>query len=102
AAAACAACNSPCTEATCPKVKKLNVCVKGRNGAPMVTLPVKPCATSLVKKPDSCRRRCSKEKKKNVRSLASGPPSVAPYCARVKGGFLFGSLSMIGANGLRA
>src|ERR687884_555514 len=31
-----------------------------------------------------------------------GPPMVAPYCARVKPGFLLGSLSMTGANALRA
>ena len=62
----------------------------------IVAEPVKPWATLLVKKPDSCRRRCSKAKKKNVRSLRNGPPSVNPYCVRVNGG------SSIGANALRA
>jgi hypothetical protein len=79
----------------------LKVCEKGRNGAPMVTLPPKPCRTSEVKKPDSCRRRCSCAPKKKVRSRRSGPPSVTPYCARVNGGFSSGSPLMIGANGLR-
>src|ERR1051326_7015915 len=56
----------------------------------------KPAATSLVKKPDSFRRRCSNAKKKNVRSRSSGPPNVSPYCARVNGG------SSTGAKALRA
>ncbi len=78
------------------------VCEKGRNGAPMVMLEVRRWMTSEVKKPDSCRLRCSKAMKPKVLSWSSGKPSVAPYCARVNGGFLFGSLSMTGAKGLRA
>src|SRR6185436_14783151 len=62
----------------------------------IVTLEVRLPCTSLVKKPDSLRRRCSKAKKKNVRPLSNGPPSVNPYCARVNGG------SSIGAKALRA
>src|SRR4026207_2372025 len=62
----------------------------------IVTLDVRLEATSLVKKPDSLRRRCSNAKKKNVRSLSNGPPKVNPYCVRVNGG------SSMGAKGLRA
>src|SRR6185369_4909958 len=61
-----------------------------------VTEPVNPRATSLVKNPDSFRRRCSNAKKKNVRSRSNGPPIVKPYCVRVNGG------SATGANALRA
>ena len=68
----------------------------------MVTLPFRPARTLLVKKPVSWRRRCSKAKKKKVRSRSNGPPSVAPYCARVNGGFLPGVLSMTGAKALGA
>ena len=68
----------------------------------MVTLEVRLPMTFEVKKPDSCRLRCSKARKPNVVSFAIGKPSVAPYCARVKGAFLSGSLSMTGAKGLRA
>src|SRR4051812_6777611 len=75
----------------------VNVCA-GKPGASggNVTEPVKPCATLLVKKPDSLRRRCSKAKKKKVRSRSKGPPIVNPYCERVNGG------SSIGAKALRA
>src|SRR6185503_2949241 len=62
----------------------------------IVTLEVRLPCTSLVKKPDSFRRRCSKAAKKKVRPLSNGPPSVAPYCARVNGG------SSIVAKALRA
>src|ERR1044071_1768000 len=64
--------------------------------AGMVADDRKPAATSLVKNPDSFRRRCSNAKKKNVRSGSNGPPKVNPYCVRVNGG------SSIGAKALRA
>src|ERR1700730_1435065 len=57
---------------------------------------VNPRATSLVKKPDSFLRRCSKAKKKNVLFLSNGPPIVKPYCLRLNGGLA------TGANGLLA
>src|ERR1051325_10859584 len=68
----------------------------------MVTLEVRFWTTFEVKKPDSCRLRCSKARKPKVVSRSSGKPSVAPYCARVNGGFFDGALSMIGAKGVRA
>src|SRR5947209_8171677 len=90
-----------CTYAACAGVTRVKVCENGRNGAPMLTLEVRGPITSDVKKPDSCRRRCSNARKPNVLSLSSGKPSDAPYCARVNGGFFEGSLSMTGAKGLR-
>src|SRR5438132_7057914 len=62
----------------------------------IVAEPVSPCATLLVKKPDSCRRRCSKATKKKVRFLSNGPPRVKPNCLRLNGGLA------TGAKGLRA
>src|ERR1044072_5980232 len=95
----CAACDkSPCRERACGRVMRVKVCEKGRKGAPMVTLEVRRPMASEVKKPDSCRLRCSKAMKPKVASRSSGKPSVAPYCARVKGGFLLGALSMVGGN----
>src|SRR5215218_4239350 len=67
----------------------------------IVALAVRLPTTFEVKKPDSCRLRCSKARKPKVLSLSKGKPSVAPYCARVKGGFLLGSLSMTGAKAFR-
>src|ERR1051325_7428353 len=93
-------------KATCGAVKFVKFCGNGRKGkgvpGPMARLEVMLAETLLVKNPDSCRRRCSKLVKKKVRSSLIGPPSVAPYCTRVKPGFLFGSLSIIGASPLRA
>src|SRR5690349_22682405 len=62
----------------------------------IVAEAVIPREGSLVKNPDSFRLRCSNAKKKKVRSLSSGPPSVSPYCVRVNGG------SSIGAKAFRA
>src|SRR5258708_28638206 len=86
----------PLTYVDCCPVMFPNVCVKGRNGAPIVTELFSPRPTSLVKNPDSSRRRCSNAKKKKVRSLSNGPPTVKPYCLRLNGGLA------IGAKGLRA
>ena len=82
----------------CAGVMLLNVRAIGlRPGITgIVADAVKPCATLLVKNPDSLRRRCSNAKKKNVFSGLNGPPSVKPYCVRVNGG------SSIGAKALRA
>ena len=49
---------------------------------------------SLVKKPDSLRLRCSTAKKKNVRSLSKGPPTVKPYCLRLNGGLATGAKAL--------
>src|SRR5918911_4543550 len=91
-------------KAACAGVILLKVTAVGLSPgiAGIVVEPPSPAATSEVKKPDSCRRRCSTAVKKKVRFLIIGPPRVAPYCARVNGGFLFGALSMIGAKALRA
>src|SRR5438045_1256783 len=80
----------------CAAVRLVKVCATGRIPAGIVTLAFRPAPTLEVKKPDSCRRRCSKAAKKKVRSFLIGPPKVAPYCARVNGG------SETGAKALRA
>src|SRR6266481_831876 len=82
--------SKPLTYVDCCPVMLPNVCEKGRKGAPIVTELVSPWATLLVKKPDSFLRRCSKAKKKKVRSWSRGPPIVKPYCLRLKGGLATG------------
>src|SRR6266849_5367467 len=88
-------------KATCAGVKPVNVCPLGITASGNVKLEVAPPTISPVKKPDSCLRLCSNEKKKKVRSFLIGPPIVAPYWPRVNGGFLFGSLSIKGAKAFR-
>src|ERR1043166_4908007 len=86
------------TKPSCADVRFVKVLAIGlRPGITgIVAEEVIPCETLLVKNPDSFRRRCSNAKKKKVRTLSNGPPSVNPNCVRVKGG------SSLGAKALRA
>src|SRR6266852_3443338 len=86
---------------TCAGVKLVNACPLGITASGNVKVDVAPPTMSPVKKPDSCLRLCSNEKKKKVRFFLIGPPIVAPYWPRVNGGFLLGSLSIRGAKAFR-